>query len=158
MAAALAVAIFGMSAAVAGPREDGEDAYHKGDFATAFRLWRPLAQKGDIRSQNHLGVMYYHGYGVSQDYFLAAQWFRAAADLGDGTSQIDLGNMYELGAGVSQSNALAHMWHSISVGTGHPVAHIFRDRIAAKTTQTQLAGSQRWVREWKPVGSKGRAE
>ena len=35
--------------AVAGPFEDGAAAYAKGDYGTALRLWRPLAEQGDAR-------------------------------------------------------------------------------------------------------------
>ena len=43
--------------AVAGPFEDGEAAFSKGDYATALRLWQPLAQQGDARAQNGLGAL-----------------------------------------------------------------------------------------------------
>ena len=33
-------------AALAGPFEDGRDAFYNGDYATALRLWRPLAEQG----------------------------------------------------------------------------------------------------------------
>jgi TPR repeat protein len=29
----------------------GEDAYHRGDFSTALREWRPLAEQGDALAQ-----------------------------------------------------------------------------------------------------------
>ena len=44
--------------AVAGPFEDGATAYAKGDYGTALRLWRPLAEQGDARAQYNLGLMY----------------------------------------------------------------------------------------------------
>ena len=34
-------------AAIAGDLEDGLAAAEKGDFATALRLWTPLAEQGD---------------------------------------------------------------------------------------------------------------
>ncbi len=38
-------------AAAAGPYEEGVAAYQRGDYATALRLWRPLAEQGDARAQ-----------------------------------------------------------------------------------------------------------
>ena len=39
----------------------GYAAYDSGDFATALREWRPLAEKGDARAQSNLGFMYTKG-------------------------------------------------------------------------------------------------
>ena len=35
----------------------------RGDYATALRLWRPLADQGDASAQYNLGVMYAKGRG-----------------------------------------------------------------------------------------------
>jgi hypothetical protein len=43
---ALALTMTLVSAAVAGPFEDGLAAHDRGDYATALRLWRPLAEQG----------------------------------------------------------------------------------------------------------------
>jgi hypothetical protein len=43
-------------AAVAGPFEDGSAAYARGDYATAMRLWRPLADQGDALAPQRRGV------------------------------------------------------------------------------------------------------
>src|SRR6476659_8327251 len=48
-------------ASVAGPLEDGEAAFKRGDYATALRLWRPLANQGDARAQYYLGAIYANG-------------------------------------------------------------------------------------------------
>ena len=52
---------------LAGPYEDGVVAANKGDYASALRLWRPLADQGNSAAQNNLGVMYDNGRGVPQD-------------------------------------------------------------------------------------------
>ena len=43
----------------------GLDAYHRGDYATALREWRPLAKQGNALAQHSLGVMYDEGEGVT---------------------------------------------------------------------------------------------
>jgi uncharacterized protein len=58
-------------AAVAGPLEDAEAAWSKHDYATAFRLFRSLAEQGDATAQKRLGDMYEQGQSVPQDYALA---------------------------------------------------------------------------------------
>ena len=42
----------------------GVAAYESGDFATALREWRPLAEQGVADAQYNLGVMYDKGEGV----------------------------------------------------------------------------------------------
>ena len=32
-------------------------AYEKGDYATAMRIWRPLAEQGDASAQARLGML-----------------------------------------------------------------------------------------------------
>ena len=53
--------------ASAGPFEDGLAAYQRDDYATALRLWRPLANHGDSDAQYRLGRMYLTGLGVARD-------------------------------------------------------------------------------------------
>ncbi len=43
----------------------GQAAYDRGDFATAFREWKPLAKRGDAKAQYDLGVMYANGKDVA---------------------------------------------------------------------------------------------
>ena len=46
---------------------DGYTAYNAGDYATALREWRPLAEQGNADAQYNLGMMYDEGEGVPQD-------------------------------------------------------------------------------------------
>ena len=43
--------------------EAGVDAYHRGDYATALREWRPQAEQGDVVAQFTLGMRYEKGRG-----------------------------------------------------------------------------------------------
>ncbi len=47
--------------------EDAKAAYDRGDYATALRLLRPLAELGNAAAQHYLGKMYADGMGVPQD-------------------------------------------------------------------------------------------
>ncbi len=71
----------------AGPFEDGEIAYDRGDYATALQLWRPLAEKGHMEAQYSLGVMYADGAGMPRDDAAAHMWFTLAAAQGFGEAQ-----------------------------------------------------------------------
>ena len=92
------------------PFEDGLAAFARQDYATALRLWRPLADQGDARAQNELGTMYDNGLGVPKNYAEAMNWFRKAADQGDASAQYALGLAYEGGLGVPQNYAEAAKW------------------------------------------------
>jgi TPR repeat protein len=83
-------------ASAAGPTEDADAAFKSGDYATALRLWRDLAQQGDASAQGHLGVMYGDGRGVPENHAEAVQWFRKAAEQGDALGQAYLGVGYLL--------------------------------------------------------------
>ena len=63
--------------------EDGKAAYQSGDYETALRFWRPLADQGNAEAQNGLGVAYVGGHGVPQDPAQAVLWWRKAADQGN---------------------------------------------------------------------------
>ena len=67
----------------ADPLGEGLAAYKRGDYATAMRLLRPLADQGAVLAQLSLGVMYANGKGAPQDLGQAATWYRKAADQGE---------------------------------------------------------------------------
>ncbi len=70
----------------------GLTAYNDGDYATALKEWKPLAEEGDATAQYNLGVMYHKGYGVPQDYKEAFRWYRLAAEQGHTKAQYNLGS------------------------------------------------------------------
>jgi TPR repeat protein len=86
----LAAQILGIAGAVAGPLEDGMAAYNRGDYAPAVRLFRPLAEQGNAKAQNLLGVMYRRGQGVARNSVRAFLWFNRAAARGDAAAKAEL--------------------------------------------------------------------
>ena len=107
---ALAAIILVLSLAApvaAGPLEDAEAAYRRGDYATALRIFRPLANQGVAGAQAILGLMYDRGWGVPQNSAEAVKWYRLAAEQGLAGAQALLGNMYAEGEGVRQNYAEA---------------------------------------------------
>jgi uncharacterized protein len=139
-----------MRAPVAGPLEDAEAAYGRDDYATAFRLFRLLADQGDATAQSRLGQMYENGESVPQDYALAALWYRRAADQGSRIAQWLLGSMYEFGKGVPQDYVQAHMWYNLSATRGWQVAALSRAILEKAMTPAQVVEAQKLAREWKP--------
>jgi len=78
----------------AGPLEDATAADDRGDYATALRLLRELADQGNAGAQFKLGGMYDDGRGVAQNDAEALKWYRLAADQGYGNAQYNLALMY----------------------------------------------------------------
>jgi len=64
--------------------QKGLDAANRGDFATALREWKPLAEQRNAVAQKDLGVMYAFGKGVPKDYVYAHMWSNLAATNGEG--------------------------------------------------------------------------
>jgi len=107
--------------AYSGQYEDAIAAIERGDYATAYRLIKPLAEQGYPKPQHDLGVMYAKGQGVPQDYVLAHMWFNLAA------------SRFLDSEGWRQQKCL-----------------INRNLAASKMTPDQIAEAERLAREWKP--------
>ena len=88
----------------------GVDAYESGDFTTALREFKPLAEQGHAKAQYNLGVIYRRGNGVPQDYKTAVKWYTLAAEQGNADAQYNLGFMYRKGHGVPQDYKAAVKW------------------------------------------------
>lgn len=142
--------------AFAGPFLDGEAAYERGDYETAYRLFKPLAEQGYGGAQYMLGVIYANGKGVTQDYTEAANWYRKAAEQGVPYAQYALGDMYYQGQGVQQDYVLAHMWWDVAASrypkelpTDQREESIRkRDLVASKMTPAQIDKAQRLAQKW----------
>ncbi len=101
----------GLTAPAGAGLKEGAAANIRGDYATAIREWRPLAEQGNAKAQFFLGVMYDKGQGVPQDYAKAAKWYSKAAEQGLAKAQLYLGYMYKQGQGVPQDYAEALQWY-----------------------------------------------
>jgi len=130
----------------------GMDAYNRGDFATALREWRPLADQGDARAQFSFGLLHENGDGVPRDYTKARQWYEKAAAQGDAKAQLYLGLQSSFGQGVPMDLVEAYMWYSLAAGNGNAYAPGYRDDLARQMSPAQVTEAQKRAREWKPKG------
>jgi len=124
-------------------------AYQQGDYETALRLMKPLAEQGDADAQNNLGYMYENGNGVPQDYAEAVKWYRLAAEQGDAASQYRLGQIYLQGLGLPKDTVQAQMWMEIAAAHGRaaPSAQE-RTTIDSSLSFDQREGAKRLTEEW----------
>ena len=133
----------------------GTEAFNRGDYASALKEWRPLAEQRDANAQYLLGTMYADGDGVTQDYAEAVKWYRRAAEQGHPIGQHALGYMYLNGQGVPQNYVQGHMWLNLAAAQLGPglfrnSAVSGRDEVAKLMTPAEVAEAQRLAKEWKP--------
>ncbi len=154
LAAVVASFTLAVSSLVVGtPEEDfraGLSAFNGGDFATAMRLWRPLADRDDPRAEAGIGFMYHRGLGVKTDDAQAAFWLRKAAEQGQAEGQLMLGSLYFFGLGVPQDYAAAYAWCELAQDNGQAEAQMCSDAaLQSLTEDTQLREAFRMVREFR---------
>ena len=72
---ALAVLLGSAGVSESAHLQKATDAYERGDYATALRELRPLAEQGDASAQYNVGLIYDNGEGVPEDDKTAAKWY-----------------------------------------------------------------------------------
>ena len=89
----------------------GYDLALQGKYLEAFKIWKPLAEKGNERAQYSLGVMYRDSMGIDQNYKLAEKWTRLSAEQGNSSAAFNLAHIYQLGLGVKKDFTQAMEWY-----------------------------------------------
>ena len=102
--------------------QKGYDAYQAGDYATALKEFRPLAEQGNALLQTVVGDMHRKGNGVPQNYAEATKWYRLAAEQGKAQAQYNLGFIYKNGEGVPQDYAEGIKWYRLAADQGYAKA------------------------------------
>ena len=92
------------------------------DSAKAIQWFRVLADKGDRRGDNALGVAYLHGYGVTEDDTTGFEWFYKAAVKGYPAAQFNLAGIYYRGRGTPKNGKEAFNWFVEAARNGEPSA------------------------------------
>jgi uncharacterized protein len=126
--------------------EKGLAAYDNGDYATALKEWKPLADAGSMSAQYNIGLLYDFGRGVPQGYKEAVKWYRLAAEQGHADAQFNVGYMHHKGQGVLADFIIAHMWFNISSANGSEPAAKNRDKIAKNMTSEDISKAQAMAR------------
>ena len=95
------------------------ESYKRGDFQTAFRQCKALAEKGDKMGQNCLGDLYISNLeGVPFDYSKGYEWYRRAAEQGLWIAQQSVAILLEQGWGVDQNYVEALKWARLAAEQG----------------------------------------
>ena len=134
-------------------------AYERKDIATAVRIWKAWAEKGNAEAQTLLGAQYWSGEGVPRDHHEAAKWYLRAAHQGYARAQNDIGFMYGFGEGIPPHDDVeAYKWLSLAIAryTARNQERLDQARkdlatLAARMSKAQIAEAERRMRAWKPA-------
>ncbi len=85
-------------------------AYRAGSYARAQSLFLELAQKGNGKAMNMLGLMHDRGHGVPINSKKALEWFRRSADADNTDGMYNLGRLLEQGRGTPRHVDSAAVW------------------------------------------------
>ena len=117
-------------------------------YATALKIWRPLAKQGNVSAQFNLGTMYVEGKGLQKDYAEAVRWFRKAAEQGHAAAQFNLGGAYLNGWGMPENQTLALMWLTIAKAHGHENATTAISVVTQSMGSEQITEAEHMARDW----------
>jgi TPR repeat protein len=131
----------------------GDKAADRGDFAGAVRIWRPLAEKGDVNAQYNMGVMYDLGHGVPMNKAEAAVWYRKAADRGYGTAMLNLAAIIVQHARGSADLVPAYTWMLLAANRDASVRTMAMHDlgiISPHMSRAEIERAEAAARDWAP--------
>ena len=134
-------------------------AYERKDMATAVRIWKVWAGKGNAEARTLLGAMYWSGEGVPRDHKEAARLYLLAANQGYARAQNDIGFMLGFGEGTPpQDDIEAYKWLmlAISAYTAKNQDRLVQARkdlatLAKRMSRAQIAEAERRAKAFKAV-------
>lgn len=129
------------------------EAYDREEYGTVIRHLKPIAKNNYPQAQEMLGIMYYKGQGVTQDYEAAAEWLTKAAEAGRPLAEHYLATLTFAGKGVQQDPVVALMWLYIAIvhyPNGSDKARAIQDRtnLAARLSRRDRMRAFEMARDW----------
>lgn len=100
----------------------GVKAYDKGDYASAFKDWLPLAQQNDLAAMRNVALLLRKGLGTERDPVRALFFYERAAEAGFVPAQLNAAFMYLEGDGIPRDYKKASFWLHLSAVAGEPIA------------------------------------
>lgn len=136
---------------------EGCTAFENGDYATAFKTFKRLADNGNFEAKNNVGVLYESGAGVSENKDMALQAYREAAQKRVPMAQYNLGVVtaadHILGTHPqpkqkSQDFIEAYMWFSLAIGHGVEFAEEAREILKKHMNSDEIDQGKQKVKQW----------
>jgi TPR repeat protein len=134
-------------------------AYEQKDMATASRIWKVWAGKGNAEARTLLGAMYWSGEGVPRDHKEAARLYLLAANQGYARAQNNIGFMLGFGEGIPPPDDVeAYKWLTLAIN-GYTARN--QDRLeqarqdlatlAKRMNPAQISEAERRAKAFKPA-------
>lgn len=90
----------------------GLAAFEAEDYTNAFRLLKPIADRGDAEAQCIVANMYQLGLGLERDVLEAVRWYEKSAEQGYGVASNNLAGIFTIGdQGIAIDQAEAEKWY-----------------------------------------------
>ena len=99
--------LLGLQTLFAAAVNDGFEQYKKGNNEQAIEIFKKACNEGASSGCYNLGLLYYNGTEVEQEYFKAAEAFSKACDDGHTKACYNLGIMYVEGKDLRKNNIKA---------------------------------------------------
>ena len=90
------------------------EVYEKGDYRTAFQLFLPGAEDGNIDAMTRIAIMYTSGEGVICDYDKSIEWEKKAIASGSTSALLNIGITYRIKGDIK----LSRYWFEKSLDSG----------------------------------------
>lgn len=103
------------------------------------------AEQEDSKNAFYKGVVAYREFKFDE----AAQYFNQAAEAGDVEAQFLLGRMHYDGNSLSVDRVTAWMWFDISAQNGLRAGERYRDGLAKRMSEEEVALAKRRADEWR---------
>jgi len=140
--------------------------YKQWNYGIAAKYWKPLAAEGDCDACYALGLLYFEGLGVGQNYDEAIRLWTESAGQGQAQAQISLGIVYaridlpytsldcRKGCGAGKDLPEAYKWFGIAREMGSPrekrIAEDSLNKIIPMMTPDGIKDGDERVKAWKP--------
>lgn len=140
---ALAILLLGLTANMPAARaswDEATKAFAKKQYASAAKLFKPLAEKGNALAQYQIALMHRMGLGLTKDQKEAKKWSRLAAKQGNADAQLMLGSLYAKAEGGESADVVrAYAWYETSAKEGNIEAKKELASLEKEMTPQQLA-------------------
>ena len=107
----IALLVTSVAAIAFGEEKTGMDAFRlmqQGNTEEAIQIFESLSEKGDTKAMVQLGLYYYEGTGVKQDYPKAMDWWLKAFTNQNADAFVNLGVMHRDGHAVPKNKKIAY--------------------------------------------------
>ncbi len=90
----------------------GLAAFEAEDYARAFELLKPLAEREDAEAQCIIGSMYDLGLGLESNALEAVKWYKESSSQGYGVASNNLGTIFYSGReGIPMNQVESKKWY-----------------------------------------------